>query len=86
MVRQKAISFKIYTDSLKQLDEEVALSWKGRNTMINEAVAMYLEYLEARRRQKLAESQGQKVSDEALAFIKRYLVPNVHYFLGRVDE
>lgn len=49
MVTQKPISLKIDTCTLEELDKEVALGWRKRNTHINEAIKFYLEYLTTRR-------------------------------------
>lgn len=85
MVRQKPISLKVNTFILERLDKEAEQTWKSRNKLINEAIDMYLDLLEIQRRQRLEESQGNKVSKEALAFIKRNLISNVHYFLNSID-
>ena len=50
MITQKAISLKINTDLLQELDEETRLSWYKRNAHINKAISLYLEFLDLRRR------------------------------------
>lgn len=52
MVTQKAISLKIDTKLLEDLDAEVDLGWKKRNTHINRAIACYLSLQDAKRRAK----------------------------------
>lgn len=51
MVTQKAISLKIDTKLLEDLDAEVATRWRTkRNTLINIAISCYLELQDARQR------------------------------------
>ena len=51
MVNQKAISFKITFENLKSLDDMIRKSsrWTRRNTELNSAVEMYVEYQNARK-------------------------------------
>lgn len=49
MVTQKPISLKIDLDLLQELDEEVALGWRKRNSHINEAIRFYLELKDTQR-------------------------------------
>lgn len=50
MITQKPISLKIDAKILEDLDKEVALGWRKRNWHINQAIAMYLHVMDARRR------------------------------------
>lgn len=50
MITQKAISLKINTDLLQELDKETRLGWTKRNSHINKAISLYLEFLDLRRR------------------------------------
>lgn len=50
MITQKPISLKIDTTILENLDKEVALGWKKRNALINEAIRTYLVLADSRRR------------------------------------
>lgn len=86
MITQTPISLKIDSAVLERLNEEAKDSWKSRNKLINEAVEMYLELMDAQRYQRLQDTQDRKVCKEALMFIKRYLVPNVQYFLDVIDH
>lgn len=52
MVRQKAISFRIYKDLLEELDLESSISGLPRNTLINFAVRLYLEYMDRKRNEQ----------------------------------
>lgn len=52
MVTQKAISLKIDTKLLEDLDYEVSIGWRKRNTHINQAIALYLDLIDTRRRIK----------------------------------
>lgn len=50
MVNQKLISFKITLENLENLDDMIRTSsrWTRRNTEINQAVEMYVQYQNAR--------------------------------------
>lgn len=50
MVNQKAISFKITLENLENLDDMIrkSIRWTKRNTELNSAVEMYVEYQNAR--------------------------------------
>lgn len=50
MVNQKAISFKITFENLKNLDDMIRAShlWTRRNTELNKAVEMYVQYQNAK--------------------------------------
>lgn len=50
MVNQKQISFKINLGILQELDKEVALGYRKRNSIINKALIMYLDMCDVRRR------------------------------------
>lgn len=86
MITQTPISLKIDSSLLEKLNEEANTTWKSRNKLINEAVEMYLELKDAQRYQRYQDKTERKVSKEALMFIKRYLVPNVQYFLDVIDH
>lgn len=49
MVTQKPISLKIDTELLQELDGEVALGWRKRNCIINQAIRLYLSLQDCRR-------------------------------------
>lgn len=71
MIRQKPISLKIDTELLGDLDAEVALGWRKRNSHINEAVRFYLDYLDTRRQVKALglTDAGNEVKEE---FIRKW--------------
>lgn len=50
MVNQKLISFKITLENLENLDDMIRTTkrWTRRNTELNKAVEMYVEYQNAR--------------------------------------
>lgn len=52
MVRQKAISCRMYKDLLEELDLEVSISGLPRNAIINYAVRLYLEYMDRKRNEQ----------------------------------
>lgn len=86
MITQTPISLKIDSAVLERLNQEAEHTWKSRNKLINEAVIMYLELMDAQRYQRYQDKTDRKVSEQALRFIKRYLVPNVQYFLDVIDH
>lgn len=86
MITQTPISLKIDSALLDKLNAEAQDTWKSRNKLINEAVEMYLELKDAQRYQRYQDKTDRKVSEQALRFIKRYLVPNVQYFLDVIDH
>lgn len=49
MITQRPISLKIGYSLLDELDKEVALGWLKRNTLINEAIRLYLDFADLRR-------------------------------------
>lgn len=53
MINQKAISLKINTDLLQELDNETRLGWTKRNGHINKAISLYLEFQDLRRRTRV---------------------------------
>lgn len=86
MITQTPISLKIDTAVLERLNEEAKDTWKSRNRLINEAIDTYLELKDAQRWQRLQDKTDRKVSEQALRFIKKHLVPNVQYFLDVIDH
>lgn len=51
MVNQKSICFKINLENLENLDDSIRNSsrWTNRNAELNRAVAMYVQYINARK-------------------------------------
>ena len=86
MITQTPISLKIDTMLLEKLNDEARDTWKSRNKLINEAVETYLELKDAQRYQRYQDKTDRKVSEQALRFIKKHLVPNVQYFLDVIDH
>ena len=86
MITQTPISLKIDSSLLAKLNDEARDTWKSRNKLINEAVEMYLELKDAQRYQRYQDKTDRKVSEQALRFIKKHLVPNVQYFLDVIDH
>lgn len=77
MITQKPISLKIDTTILEGLDKEVALGWKKRNALINEAIRTYLILADGRRRIRMygkVEDQVRELED----LIKK-LIPGLIY-------
>lgn len=70
MVTQKAICVKLDTYTLEQLDKEVSLGWKKRNRIINEAVSLYLELQDRKRRVRSYQDLGDK-EYQVCEFIRR---------------
>lgn len=77
MITQKPISLKIDTNILEDLDKEVALGWRKRNALINEAIRVYLVLADSRRRIK---SYG-RIEDQAreLEQLIKKLLPGLIY-------
>lgn len=65
MVNQKAISVKLDVDTLLQLDKECNLGYMKRNRIINEAVRMYLDAKDTKRRWNLTSSIAEKAGEYA---------------------
>ena len=65
MVNQKAISVKLDVDTLQQLDIECGLGYMKRNRIINEAVRMYLDAKDTKRRWSLTSSIVEKAAEYA---------------------
>lgn len=86
MITQKPISLKIDCELLERLNQEVEQGWKKRNAVINDAIAFYLEYADAYRHERYANSVGEYACNESLAFIKKHLVHNVQFFLDKIDH
>lgn len=71
MVNQKPISLKINFDLLEELDREVQCGWRKRNNHINEAIRLYLAYMDTRRRiHTYGDIDDQR--KEARDFVKRW--------------
>jgi len=79
MITQKAISLKIDTKLLEDLDAEARLGWKKRNAHINEAIRLYLLIKDKRRfirlnpsiayqRQQILELLGELVPESNAIF------------------
>lgn len=73
MITQKPISLKIDASILEDLDKEVALGWRKRNNLINQAIAMYLRVIDARRRIRCAGSVQDKLKQ--LEDLESFVVP-----------
>lgn len=84
MINQKALSLKLNVDILEELDQEVNMTWKSRNRIINEAVRMYLCAQETRRRAR-AHGVGSPVCDKEVAeFLKTWILPEANYYIGQI--
>lgn len=71
MITQKAISLKINTDLLEDLDKETRLGWIKRNGHINRAISLYLETQDLRRRVRACpQSRDGLIQD----FLKEHLI------------
>lgn len=65
MVNQKAISVKLDVDTLLQLDRGCDFGYIKRNRIINEAVRIYLDTKDTKRRCRLAQSIEEKAAEYA---------------------
>lgn len=61
MVTQKAISARIDKKLLQELDLEVAIGTGNRNRLINDAVRMYMDYLDTVRAFNVEEDFSEKI-------------------------
>lgn len=91
MITQKPISLKIDASILEDLDKEVALGWRKRNNLINQAIAMYLRVMDARRRIRCAGSIQDKLKQ--LEDLESFVVPEAQsiriaekYILSEASE
>lgn len=91
MITQKPISLKIDASILEDLDKEVALGWRKRNNLINQAIAMYLRVMDARRRIRCAGSVQDKLKQ--LEDLESFVVPEAQsirvlekYILSEASE
>lgn len=65
MVTQKAISARIDKKLLQELDLEVAIGTGNRNKIINDAVRMYMDFLDTQRQcAVIADLQGRYAERE----------------------
>lgn len=58
MVTQKAISVRIDKKLLQELDLEVSIGTGNRNKLINDAVRMYIDYLDTARQIEVLSNQN----------------------------
>lgn len=63
MIRQTPISLKIDSYLLREIDIEVSLGYQKRNRLINEAIRMYLDAKDTKRRWRLAKSIEDKAAE-----------------------
>lgn len=61
MVRQKAISARIDKVLLEELDLEASIGKTPRNRLINDAVRMYMDYLDTVRAFNVEEDFSEKI-------------------------
>lgn len=71
MVKQKAISARIDKKLLQNLELEASLGYMTKNRILNCALAMYLDFLETRRRCDIIPG-GSEQATEREHFIARY--------------
>lgn len=79
MVTQKPISLKIDTELLQDLDAEVALGWRKRNYIINQAIRLYLSLQDTRRLVKCIANPDAKV-DEVRGWLKKNFPEAVSWY------
>ena len=73
MITQKPISLKIDAKILEDLDKEVARGWSSRNNLINQAIAMYVRVMDARRLMREASSIQDKLKH--IADLESFVIP-----------
>lgn len=85
MVSQKPISLKLDPWVLHELEMEVAASGKKRNRIINEAIALYVKYQDARRYDRCCNHEGNKPDRRVLEFMKGMLHERAKIYLDLID-
>lgn len=85
MVNQTLISLKIDSWVLKELEKEVAASGKRRNRIINEAIALYIKYQDARRYDRCCRHEGNQPDRRVLEFMKGMLHERAKVYLDLID-
>lgn len=73
MVTQVPISVRMDFSTLEELDLEASLGEGKRNRLINDAVRMYMDYLDTRRYAKQEDETGER--ELINRFIERYFKP-----------
>lgn len=91
MITQKPISLKINTKILEELDKETGLGRGTRNWHINQAIAMYLRVIDARRRIRCCGGVQDKLKQ--LEELESFVVPEAQsirimekYILSETSE
>lgn len=85
MVNQILISLKIDSRVLQELEKEVAVSGKRRNRIINEAIALYIKYQDARRADRCCRHEGNKPDRQVLEIMKGMLHERAKIYLDLID-
>ena len=70
MINQTPISAKIDTQLLRDLDAEVYVSARKRNSIINSAIRVYLDLLDANRRAAATQSSRPLIEIESIYFVE----------------
>lgn len=85
MITQKAISAKLDLDALEMIDEEANVGRKSRNRIINDAIRLYCNNQDLRR--KIREhGRGSEAARLAAAnFLKKYVAPDAHVYVDMID-
>lgn len=85
MVSQKLMSLKIDPWVLHELEKEVAASGKKRNRIINDAIALYVKYQDARRYDRCCSHEGNQPDRRVLEFMKGMLHERAKVYLDLID-
>lgn len=85
MVNQIAISVKLDSGLLDELEKEVTTSGKRRNRIINEAIALYVKYQDARRADRCCSHGGNQPDRRVLEFMKGMLHERAKVYLDLID-
>lgn len=85
MITQKAISAKVDEQLLQELDEYLKHKWLKRNTVINLALAMWLDARRARDQDMTYEKKDNKPSPLVIRFMRDYLTWRAKFYLDLID-
>lgn len=85
MVNQIAISAKIDSWIIDELDREIAASGKKRNRIINDALRIYFKYQDARRRDRACHHEGNQPDRHVIEFMKGMLHERAKVYLDLID-
>lgn len=85
MVNQIAISAKIDSWIIDELEKEIVASGKKRNRIINDALRIYFKYQDARRWDRVCNHKGNQPDRHVIEFMKSMLHERAKVYLDLID-